>query len=76
MLKILTLQNPFVVMKKYTRLTLYERVKIEEFKNLQYSPSKIAQKLGRSKSTITRELKRIDMRTNLITLIMPIEKRS
>jgi len=58
MLKILTLQNPFVVMKKYTRLTLHERVKIEEFKNLQYSPSKIAQKLGRSKSTITRELKR------------------
>ena len=58
MLKILTLQNPFVVMKKYSRLTFIERVKIEEFKKLLYSPSKIAQKLGRSRSTITRELTR------------------
>lgn len=45
-------------MKKYSRLTLIERVKIEEFKKLLYSPSKIAQKLGRSRSTITRELTR------------------
>ena len=41
MLKILTLQNPFVVMKKYSRLTLIERVKIEEFKKLLYSPLKL-----------------------------------
>lgn len=58
MLKILTLQNPFVVMKKYTRLSYSERVKIEEFRNLKFSPSKIAQKLNRTKSTITREIKR------------------
>ena len=45
-------------MKKYKRLSLVERVKIQEFRELKYSPSKIAEKLGRSKSTITRELKR------------------
>ena len=44
-------------MKKYHRLTLHERVKIEEFKLLKYSISKIAEKLNRSKSTISRELK-------------------
>jgi IS30 family transposase len=45
-------------MKKYKRLSLVERVKIQEFRELKYSPSKIAEKLGRNKSTITRELKR------------------
>ena len=44
-------------MKKYHRLSLHERVKIEEFKLLKYSISKIAEKLNRSKSTISRELK-------------------
>ena len=45
-------------MKKYTRLSYSERVKIEEFRNLKFSPSKIAQKLGRNKSTIIREISR------------------
>lgn len=44
-------------MKNYHRLTFAERVKIEEFKNLKYSVSKIAKKLNRAKSTIARELK-------------------
>ena len=45
-------------MKNYQRLTLNERVKIEEFLKLHYSISTIAKKLNRSKSTITREIKR------------------
>ena len=45
-------------MKNYHRLTLNERVKIEEFRKLKYSVSKIAKKLNRSKSTVSRELKR------------------
>lgn len=45
-------------MKKHQRLSLHERVKIEEFKKIGYSVSKIAKKLNRAKSTISRELKR------------------
>ena len=45
-------------MKNYHRLTLNERVKIEEFRKLKYSVSKIDKKLNRSKSTVSRELKR------------------
>lgn len=45
-------------MKNYQRLSLHERVKIEEFKKIGYSVSKMAEKLNRAKSTISRELKR------------------
>ena len=45
-------------MKKYRQLRYEERVKLAELKQNHYSIGKIASVLGRSKSTISRELKR------------------
>lgn len=43
-------------MKKHTKLTLGERFKIRAFLEISTNPSQIAIKLGRARSTITREL--------------------
>jgi len=45
-------------MKKYRQLRYEERVKLAELKQNHYSIEKIASVLGRSKSTISRELRR------------------
>lgn len=45
-------------MKKYTRITLQERIQIEKFLALNYSFSDIALELGKHKSSIQREVKR------------------
>ena len=45
-------------MKKYRQLRYEERVKLAELKHNHYSIGKIASVLGRSKSTISRELRR------------------
>ena len=45
-------------MKKYRQLRYEERVKLAELKQNHYSIGKIASVLGRSKSTISRELRR------------------
>lgn len=45
-------------MRNYNRLTFEERVKIETYFNLCWTLMRIADKLGRSKSTISREITR------------------
>lgn len=45
-------------MRNYNRLTFEERVKIETYYNLGWTLMHIADKLGRSKSTISREITR------------------
>jgi IS30 family transposase len=45
-------------MAKYNRLTFEERVKIETYNNLGLTLMEIADKLGRNKSTISREISR------------------
>jgi len=45
-------------MRNYNRLTFEERVKIETYFNLGWTLMRIADKLGRSKSTISREITR------------------
>lgn len=45
-------------MTKYNRLTFEERVKIETYNNLGLTLMEIADKLGRNKSTISREISR------------------
>ena len=45
-------------MTKYNRLTFEERVKIETYNNLGMTLMEIASKLGRNKSTISREISR------------------
>ncbi|TQV61569.1 MAG: helix-turn-helix domain-containing protein, partial [Halothiobacillaceae bacterium] len=44
--------------KKYTQLSLEERTMIQTQLSMGFKPSQIAQTLGRSASTLTRELKR------------------
>ncbi|MDV0447773.1 hypothetical protein MsAg5_16870 [Methanosarcinaceae archaeon Ag5] len=44
--------------KKYSHLTLNERIRIETFSRLGVSQSEIAAAIGRSQSTISRELRR------------------
>lgn len=46
------------IAKKYKHLNLSERIKIEIYKNDGLSLNEIAKKLGRNKSTISREIKR------------------
>jgi IS30 family transposase len=45
-------------MKKYTRVSFEERVKIETYNNLKWTLTAIAKKLGRTKSCISREISR------------------
>lgn len=45
-------------MKKYSQLSYNERVKISQFQQSKFSITEIAETLGRSKSTISRELSR------------------
>jgi transposase, IS30 family len=47
-----------LLMEKYKRLNQFERIKIEIFLHLGWSLMKIANKLGRHKSTISREVSR------------------
>ena len=53
-----TTRKGAAVMRHYKHLTIEEREKLYLMKNLGYSKRKIAQELGRSPSTISRELKR------------------
>ncbi len=51
-------------MKKYTKLTLAERIKIRSFLEFYLSPSQIARKLDRHRSTISRELNKWGIKKN------------
>ena len=51
-------------MKKAKKLTLKERVKIRTYLECFFNPSQIAKKLGRARSTITRELNRWGIKQN------------
>jgi IS30 family transposase len=46
-------------MKKYTRLLLANRIKIEVYHLLGWTIESISRELGRSKSSISRELSRL-----------------